>query len=666
MLEIPRGGRTLGLLFLLSIFLLISSNFALAEAPVEYRDFSKVFPVFGPKVTSRIAIWIVAQLHLYLAAFVLAVPMFALIIEFIGYKTGDKKYDKLAYEFTKLLSVSFSLTATFGAILTFMLFILYPKLATYLSSVFGPTFFWYALLFFAEAGFLYTYYYGWGKFSPRLHLMLGLGLNIAGTAIMFIANGWVTFMTSPAGVDDAGNVTSVLDAMMNYTWMPINIHRIIANVAFGGAIAAAYGAFKFLGAKTDEERAYYDWMGYIGNFIAISAFLPLPFAGYWLGKEIYGFRQNLGMVLMGGGFSWLFIIQAILIGMLFLSANLYLWFGMGRIPGADRFRSFIKYLLIVVMLCFGVWATPSSVIATPEEQGLMGGSQHPVLKFLGVMSAKNTAVNVLILTTYISFLLYRRGNKQAVEHQDQQSSVPQLIVLVLAVAFASAMAIYSWMLPSFGFSTEGKLGVVPTSATILTYIGTVFFLGVAAVHIANFMRAKNRHPKNLVSWAQFGNQTQFLIFVATIAYVVFIGIYGYIVPTKIRIQMSVPQVCSVLLTMVLVTIIDVPMFKKAKIVGGIQWGKMRPISQYCLFFTAITFTWLMGLMGYVRSGLRQEWHVYEKLRDTSPDAFTPTLGFASTIVSVTVVIFYVLVVFVFWLASLSEKKQFDGSDVAAH
>ena len=61
------------------------------------------------------AIWAVAQLHLLFAAFVLAVPIFALIVEAIGYKTGDLRYDRLAHEFTKLLSVSFSLTATFGA-----------------------------------------------------------------------------------------------------------------------------------------------------------------------------------------------------------------------------------------------------------------------------------------------------------------------------------------------------------------------------------------------------------------------------------------------------------------------------------------------------------------------------------------------------------------------
>lgn len=50
---------------------------------IEYR----AFPVIG----SRVAIWVVAQLHLMFAAFVLAVPIFALIIEFIGYFTGDKR-----------------------------------------------------------------------------------------------------------------------------------------------------------------------------------------------------------------------------------------------------------------------------------------------------------------------------------------------------------------------------------------------------------------------------------------------------------------------------------------------------------------------------------------------------------------------------------------------
>ena len=80
---------------------------AAAEAAAKARLYVeaeyRTFPIVG----SRVAIWAVAQLHLLFAAFVLAVPLFAFIIECIGYKTGDLRYDRLAHEFTKLLSVSF-------------------------------------------------------------------------------------------------------------------------------------------------------------------------------------------------------------------------------------------------------------------------------------------------------------------------------------------------------------------------------------------------------------------------------------------------------------------------------------------------------------------------------------------------------------------------------
>jgi cytochrome bd-type quinol oxidase subunit 1 len=77
-----------------------------------------------------------------------------------------------------------------------------------------------------------------------------------------------------------------------------------------------------------------------------------------------------------------------------------------------------------------------------------------------------------------------------------------------------------------------------------------------------------------------------------------------------------------------------------------------------LIFIAVTFTWLMGLMGYVRSGLRQHWHVYGVIRDQSVDAFTPTLGFATKVVSVTVLLFFLLIGLVFWISSLHDRPDF--------
>ena len=66
-----------------------------------------------------------------------------------------------------------------------------------------------------------------------------------------------------------------------------------------------------------------------------------PFAGYWLAKEIYAYSQTLGLTMMGGAFSWLFIIQAVLIGNLFLAANYYLWLGMGRVEGAQPMQKVV-------------------------------------------------------------------------------------------------------------------------------------------------------------------------------------------------------------------------------------------------------------------------------------------------------------------------------------
>ncbi|MDP6883760.1 MAG: cytochrome ubiquinol oxidase subunit I, partial [Rhodospirillales bacterium] len=161
-----------------------------------------------PGVNSRVAVWVFAQLHLWFAAFVLAVPIFVFIIEAIGMRTRDKRYDDMAYEFIKVTITAYSLTAILGGLLIFALILFYPHLIAYLSAIFKESMFYYALLFFAESAALYIYYYGWhwlqGGFKKWVHLTLGLVLNAVGTTLMLLANAWLTFMMSPAGVDAAG------------------------------------------------------------------------------------------------------------------------------------------------------------------------------------------------------------------------------------------------------------------------------------------------------------------------------------------------------------------------------------------------------------------------------------------------------------------------------
>jgi len=170
------------------------------------------------------------------------------------------------------------------------------------------------------------------------------------------------------------------------------------------------------------------------------------------------------------------------------------------------------------------------------------------------------------------------------------------------------------------------------------------------------MLYKRANKVPTVPWAGLGNLVEALIFALAAAVVIFYGVYGYFVPAVIRIGFSVYQVGAVLFTILAVTILDIFLLKNARALGAIEWGKISVRAQYALFLLAVSFTWLMGLMGYVRSGLRQDWHVYGVMRDTSPDAYTPTLGFATNIISISVIVFLGFIAFIFWLGSLEERR----------
>jgi cytochrome bd-type quinol oxidase subunit 1 len=636
-----------GIVVCLALLLLWPEGLSAAqEGPLTAVDDVRTFFGLNPRKT----VWFVAQLHLLFAAFVLGVPIFAVIVEFIGWRTGDRRYDRLAQEFTRLLAAAFATTAALGGLLAFTLYGLYPKFANYFTAIFAPSMYVYAGLFFLETAVLYLYYNSWERLreSKGLHISLGVLLNVVGTVLVFVANSWASYMMAPVGVDESGAFTgTTLQAVANPLWMPLNIHRILGNVTFGGFVVGAYAAVRFLSSRSPEQRAHYDWMGYVGNFVGLAALIPLPFAGYYLGREIYSASPVMGNNMMGGAFSWTFIMQAMLVGLLFIAANYYLWSGMSRIPGAERYRHFTKYFNVVLIVCVAVWLTPRNIPLTAGEQLALGGQVHPILGYLGLMSAKNAVINLIILTTFASLLLYRRANKTDLVPISQQPARVRMVVVGAGALCFLILAWYGWVLLRL---QPASLDLAPEKAVYFRIVALLLFLGIAVAVTCVILTLRDR--------GQLAQILYFTFAAATCAG--FLGVYGFIVMVEanpfLR-QVAVAQWLVLMTALILITGIDVVLFRRARKMGRIRWGEVTGRSQYALISLCVTIVLTMGLMGFVRSGLRENWHIYGVMRDTSQWAFTPSHASMAQMVGSITLVFLGAIAFLFWLAGLGKTRS---------
>jgi cytochrome bd ubiquinol oxidase subunit I len=534
-----------------------------------------------PFVDNRMIVWFVTQQHTYFGGFVLALPLFCLLLEFLGITrknlVSKQKFDGLARDILRVALLSMSVTALLGSLTLITLVILYPGFMSYMGETFKSLMPVYATVFVSEAFLLAIYYYTWDFLKTPatkwLHMTVGVLSNGTGVILLLLVNSWASFMMAPAGVDSQGHfLNNVWHLLHSPLWNPLNSHRFLADIMSGGAVVVAYAAFRFFMAKTSEDRAYYDWVGHVFIVVVVCALLPMPLAGYWLMRAVFEFRQHMGITMMGGMLSWLFVLQAIMVGVLFLGINYYIWQSLDRLQGGNRYHPYFKGILFALMICFLVWFTPHTIAMSASEMKAMGAAQHPVIGQFGVMSAKNGAINVMICLTALSYILYRRANR------------------------------------------------VMTGR-----------------------------------WSVRGNILLLVLFLTGITNIVWLAIYGFYIPANVRVGLSMPQGMTTATVVVGGLLLNRLLLRGAHITGPVHWGRISSRGMVALFVVAAAFTWVMGLMGYIRSVGRLEWHISELLPDRSSWAFTPSLGFAAKMVTVNMIVFWSSVFFVFWLSRWDQR-----------
>lgn len=462
---------------------------------VAYAQAPSAPPVEFPYTGNRTAVWIVAQLHILFAGFILGAPIFVVISEWLGYRKQDPSYDRLAKEVTKVTVILYSMTALTGGLFIFVLLATYPQFTTWLINHFFLIFaVVYPLLFIGETIVLYMYFYTWdawkGEKKAR-HIALGVLLNLIGSITLFVIDAPTSFMNTPVraeGISPAEFLATATlwDKVFNYSWMPLNLHRLVGNVTFGGFVAGLIAAYMFMGSKKEEDRAYYDWMGFVGNMIGVGALLFLPFMGYLLAYELCDYDASICPYMMADQLSMFFEMQGAMIGLIFLASNYYIWLSMKRIEGVERVRmtvvapmvmvllpivmtkvltdypvpdptslafllplllapavlgrfipltvsssTVIKIGFLMVVVGNAIWMTPHGFVPTGAK--LVAELELPSdWNFLALMPAKNSAAFTLVFVTVVNYVIYNRAVSQGTIVWGKIDFASQFVLVFLA------------------------------------------------------------------------------------------------------------------------------------------------------------------------------------------------------------------------------------------
>jgi cytochrome bd ubiquinol oxidase subunit I len=194
--------------------------------------------------------------HIPLVCFGVAFPALVLGMEWLGRRRRDPLLLALARRWSKAMIALFAIGVVTGTILSFELGLLWPEFMATYGDVFGLAFALEGFSFFVEAIFIAIYVYGWGRLSPRAHMLAAVPVVVAGftgSLMVISVNGW---MNHPSGFRlEDGRAVDVepFDALFGnaYFWHEM-VHMYLAAFLVAGFVTASVYAVAALRGRRDR------------------------------------------------------------------------------------------------------------------------------------------------------------------------------------------------------------------------------------------------------------------------------------------------------------------------------------------------------------------------------------------------------------------------------
>lgn len=375
----------------------------------------------GSVALNSFFVGIFALIHIQIAAFLVGASTLAIVSEVIAAWRGDARHARLARGLIKAITYFFgfgSALAIFWVIIIFAT--LWGKFFIELNQIVFWLFLFEALFFLCEIVALYALYGNYDKLKdyPKVKIGMLILLNVSFFWQVFLIDVVASYMLTPNGGD-----INQLAQVLNPTFLPLELHRIIGNIAWAGAALAFISGIMVLVSKrrerlspvmhsvgamsvtehssamtaarknpylpdNDEQRAYgsafWDWAGMWGLLFGFGFTLLQPWIGYSYAKEIQLSAFESWQQMMIGSLSGMFLVQICLLGLAFVFGALYFRMRLGRIGAKTKMSTVFLVLLILSWLLaiqpvgnndlplIGFWVSPLGAMFPWKIYALFG------------------------------------------------------------------------------------------------------------------------------------------------------------------------------------------------------------------------------------------------------------------------------------------------------
>ncbi|HYM49264.1 MAG TPA: cytochrome ubiquinol oxidase subunit I [Candidatus Limnocylindrales bacterium] len=296
------------------------------------------FPVVG----NRFLVGAFFLAHIIFGSFSMGAVLISPAFEWLGVLRRDPRLTRFARGIAATNLKVFSFGATLGAFAVLTLIGLYPKLFVSLVTIF----FWPLLLaflsWFLTIPLLLIYVFRWRRMErhPVRHITIGVIGGLSEQLFLVLIVGLDSFLLTPSVGLGPGT-------FFNPSYAPELAHRFVGNLSWASFFIAAVMAFYAVRRPLPQDRAYFAWGSRVSLVLGFLTLLIQVGLGFLFVESIKRASPGAFAYSLQGPFSWLWIVQGVLLGTLLFGSN---WYFLQSRPGNRPVRLSITILVALLAL----------------------------------------------------------------------------------------------------------------------------------------------------------------------------------------------------------------------------------------------------------------------------------------------------------------------------